>query len=98
MEDSYTDSSCPGTDEERGIIKWREQIHEEPVTADSEEGALHPTSCYDIPIITKYLHRQSWARYVPFLPTFDESMVQCSCTGRKKKNKQIKFCRKVCLQ
>ena len=85
MTEQEADVVVAGTDEERGIIAWREQIHEDPT--DDDVGGAPPTSCYDIPVITKYLRHQKWARYVPFLPSFDESLVQCACCSKKRKEK-----------
>ena len=62
-----------GTDEERGILLWRE------IPGSSDDDINNPDSnslnlsmkTYDIPFVTKYLRRWKYSKYVPFLPTFD---------------------------
>ena len=56
---------CPGTLEERGILKWRAQFVD-----DSEDSKKSINTCYDLPFGMGFLRRQKWAQYVPFLPTF----------------------------
>ncbi|XP_069811824.1 solute carrier family 23 member 1-like [Dendropsophus ebraccatus] len=58
------DNTIPGTDEERGTSAWHKQMH-----AEKTNGSVGQ-SCYDLPFVTNYLRRLSWARYIPFLPTF----------------------------
>lgn len=59
------DNSIPGTDEERGIQKWR--------TVTDDDGILmkiSPLSIYDFPLIQKCLDKIKLFRYVPFCPSF----------------------------
>ena len=57
------DNTIPGTDEERGLIKWKNQHENSEGQTDSDH--------YDIPYLTPYLKNWSWTKYVPFLPTFN---------------------------
>ena len=58
------DNTIPGTAEERGLVAWN------ALSNPSEGMNTIDTSCYDIPFITKYLHKTKWAKYVPCLPPF----------------------------
>lgn len=62
------DNSIPGTPEERGLIKWQNQ-HKEGLT----DGSIDRLKVYDLPFITPWLRRQSWARYIPCLPINNKS-------------------------
>ena len=74
-----------GTDEDRGIIKWREIASSAKENADDQEiDVLNQHSIYNIPFITKYLRRIKCCRYVPFCATFKFSNSNkrsgcCSC-------------------
>ncbi|XP_069120624.1 solute carrier family 23 member 1-like [Argopecten irradians] len=75
------DNTVPGTDEERAILLWRNQAlsgnDDDDNTGDS---AATDGSIYDLPLITSFLHRHKWCRYVPFLPTFEyENLSQSTC-------------------
>ena len=58
-----------GTDEERGVKKWRKRY----TTHDGISSAEDTT--YDLPFIMGCLRRQKWTAYVPFLPTFKYNLV-----------------------
>jgi len=58
------DNTIPGTDEERGLVKWQE-MH---IQADDLSN-VERLRCYDLPFITPFLKRQKWARYIPCLPS-----------------------------
>merc|ERR1711892_215335 len=58
------DNTIPGTDEERGLIKWQNQH----IQADDLSN-VDKLKCYDLPFITPFLKRQNWARYIPCLPS-----------------------------
>merc|ERR1719495_153937 len=58
------DNTIPGTDEERGLVKWQE-MH---IQADDLSN-VERLRCYDLPFITPFLNRQKWARYIPCLPS-----------------------------
>lgn len=62
------DVSLPGTDEERGILKWREPHHnkDEPL---ARTASIHT---YDIPFVTPFLQKFPFVRYIPFLPYYGE--------------------------
>ncbi len=80
--------SVPGSERERGLLKWREQVLKQAKDEDAaaeESGGLrrNPLALYEIPFLTYQLKRWSWTRYVPFLPTFVEKKKQ-----NKKKRKR----------
>lgn len=64
-----------GTDEERGIIIWREVP--EPIDEDSDEDIEgHDNSnlslkTYDLPFGNNFIRNSKWGKYVPISPTFD---------------------------
>lgn len=62
------DNTVPGTDEERGLVKWRDQhkVDKDDISNETSTGLR----CYDLPLITPWLKRQSWTRYIPCLPTY----------------------------
>ena len=62
------DITLPGTDEERGILKWRE-THE---NQSDDETKIQVTSIhtYDVPFVTSYLQTIPFVRYIPFLPYY----------------------------
>ena len=66
----FLDVTLPGTEEERGILKWR-KTHERP-TEDETKIQLASIHTYDIPFLTSYLQRFPIVRYIPFLPYFDQ--------------------------
>ena len=62
------DITLPGTDEERGILKWRE-THEHQ-SDDETKIQLTSIHTYDIPLVTSYLQTIPFVRYIPFLPYY----------------------------
>ena len=62
------DITLPGTDEERGILKWRETHGRQ----SDDETKIQVTSIhtYDIPFVTSYLQTIPFVRYIPFLPYY----------------------------
>ena len=81
----------PGTDEERGLIKWRQEIissskirtrtrrqHEE-----TESSSPYDSTIYEIPSWTNALRRYKVTRYIPFLPTFDDTLLIMASAKRK---------------
>lgn len=72
-----------GTDEERGIIKWRNQLS---TTGASDDTTYQST--YDLPFIMPFLRRYKCFSYIPFLPTFkyeSQSIFQKCCKSKKQK-------------
>ena len=67
-----------GSQEERGMIQWRQQL----VKEEGEEGVREQSKCYDIPFITKYLDRHGWTRHIPVCSTF--TSYQCNCCDKNK--------------
>ncbi|VDI61298.1 Hypothetical predicted protein [Mytilus galloprovincialis] len=66
-----------GTDHERGILSWRELTKEH--LDDKENFSLRT---YDLPFGMSKIKSWSWARYIPFSPTFKED--KCGpCTKSK---------------
>ena len=58
-----------GTDEERGVKKWRKHFSaQEDVLTTSNDKT------YDLPLITGCLRRQKCSAYIPFLPPFKYSI------------------------
>ena len=62
------DVSLPGTDEERGILKWRE-LHQTKEESLTRTASIHT---YDIPFVTPFLKKFALVRYIPFLPYYSE--------------------------
>ncbi|MCI4380377.1 hypothetical protein PGIGA_G00239110 [Pangasianodon gigas] len=57
------DNTIPGTDEERGIKRWRK-------TADGSTSAVFSNqSCYDLPFCMNFLHKFEFLQNLPFLPS-----------------------------
>ena len=89
-----------GTDEERGLLKWRESVTGEnlsksqtdqkngisevtlPLKEEGGFGLITDSSVYDLPLITDCLKRQSWANYIPFLPSY-QSRANTSPKGKR---------------
>lgn len=85
------DDTVPGTDEERGILKWR-QTRDLKGTGDvglKEEDPNSVDKVYGIPLFQGCLEKQRWTRYVPICPTFKS--FKCSCSN----SLCCKSCRKV---
>ncbi|XP_074640427.1 solute carrier family 23 member 2-like [Tubulanus polymorphus] len=72
------DNTVPGTAEERGILKWRQDA--------SNSGALAgKDSSYDLPYVTRWLKRQKWSKYIPVLPSYKQ-VVNIRCCSRSCKD------------
>lgn len=62
-----------GTEEERGILKWRENLQ-----SDSMLNAASVEDVYGLSFFTKYLKKIRSCSHVPVSPTFDhESYLNC---------------------
>ncbi|XP_053374414.1 solute carrier family 23 member 2-like isoform X2 [Mercenaria mercenaria] len=59
------DNTIPGTDEERGIKKWRKLTLE-----DEESTGGSRMHIYDLPLIQNYLDNVQIFKYIPFCPAF----------------------------
>jgi len=59
------DNTIPGTDEERGIKKWREAL-----VGGDEDSLPSEQEVYDLPLVSKYIRRLWCLRYLPISPTF----------------------------
>lgn len=77
------DNTIPGTDEERGIIKWRR--------LDKRDSSFQPDALktYEIPLIQKYLDKWSICKYLPFCPNF-LFKCQCDLVCRRSRDKDAK--------
>uniref|UniRef100_A0A0K8S4G3 Solute carrier family 23 member 2 n=3 Tax=Lygus hesperus TaxID=30085 RepID=A0A0K8S4G3_LYGHE len=62
----FLDNVIPGTDEERGLIKWSKQME---LKSEASDGP-YERSTYDFPVGMGLLRRLKWTQYVPFLPTY----------------------------
>ena len=73
-----------GTDEERGILLWREiPDNSDDDSSDPDYDSLNLSmKTYDLPFVTNYLRKWKYSKYVPFLPTFDGfNDLKCCCKG-----------------
>ena len=64
------DVTLPGTEEERGILKWREIQDNQTDEANIVMTSIHT---YDIPFLTSYLQKYPFVRYIPFLPYYGQT-------------------------
>ncbi|KAK3095707.1 hypothetical protein FSP39_017881 [Pinctada imbricata] len=71
------DNTVPGSDEERGILKWRANMYEE----GEQDAKTHVQ--YEIPFITSVLRKVKCCSYVPVSPTFDK-VINCPCSKDSK--------------
>ena len=62
------DNIIPGTDAERGLIKWRQVFNEDGTTR--QVASVH---VYDVPFITHYFGKSRACKYIPFLPYYGET-------------------------
>ncbi|KAL5021812.1 hypothetical protein ScPMuIL_000967 [Solemya velum] len=71
------DNLLPGTEEERGIKKWLV----DGLGDHSADGGdnIRPSDVYDIPFVMGCLRKIKCCSYIPFSPTFDESITRCRC-------------------
>ncbi|XP_068738178.1 solute carrier family 23 member 2-like [Montipora capricornis] len=60
------DNTIPGTDEERGIKTWRQQLSSDDINANEFHTA--PVEIYDLPFGLKRLSNCKAAKYLRFLP------------------------------
>ncbi|XP_064648491.1 solute carrier family 23 member 1-like [Lineus longissimus] len=61
----FLDNTLPGSDEERGLLKWREEL----ISAD-DDAKTRISACYDFPIGMNLIRKTKWLRHIPFMPTF----------------------------
>lgn len=66
------DHVIPGTDKERGITAWEEELQFDREEVVVEEGQEHAYSTYDFPCGMNLLRRCKWAERLPFSPTYKE--------------------------
>ena len=65
------DNLLPGTEEERGIVKWRKshELH------SASSYSLAPITVYDPPFLPKKLKSSKFAKWCPFLPYYSKKEV-----------------------
>ncbi|XP_060552099.1 solute carrier family 23 member 1-like isoform X2 [Ruditapes philippinarum] len=86
------DNVIPGTDEERGIIIWREVpdfSDEEDDDIDEMDNVNLSLKTYDLPFGNNLIRNWKWGKYVPIFPTFDGfdgSRCPCKCLQSKSLN------------
>ena len=82
--------SRAGTDEERGMAKWREHLRGKRKQKDDEGEAdgeavhkpISPSSdCYDLPCGMSFIRRWAFFKFVPFCPTFLVDIKQAQTTN-----------------
>ncbi|KAK3879526.1 hypothetical protein Pcinc_015910 [Petrolisthes cinctipes] len=61
------DNTIPGTDEERGMVLWRQQLKVKPDEVQCDNKA---SFCYDLPVGMDTIMRYQWTKFVPIMPTF----------------------------
>lgn len=66
------DHLIPGTDRERGITAWEEELQFDREEEEVVEGQEHAYSTYNFPCGMNLLRRCKWAEYLPFSPTYKE--------------------------
>jgi len=62
-----------GTEEERGMLKWRAHIRgegQQQYHHDDSGRLTSSTSCYDLPCGMSFVRRSMFCKYIPFCPTF----------------------------
>lgn len=59
------DNTIPGTDEERGIITWRQRA-----LSDDDGSRGSRMEIYHLPLIQRYIDKVPFFRYIPFCTTF----------------------------
>ncbi|XP_052797378.1 solute carrier family 23 member 1-like [Mya arenaria] len=65
------DNVIPGTDEERGIIIWREVPEDTDEDSDDNQDNNLTMKTYDLPFGMNLIRSLRWGKYVPFFPTFE---------------------------
>ncbi|XP_076352597.1 solute carrier family 23 member 1-like [Tachypleus tridentatus] len=66
------DNSIPGTEEERGLIKWREQGLEQN-RSEGDQLTWSSPSIYDLPFGMNLIKRYKIFKYIPISPTYDQN-------------------------
>ena len=61
-----------GTEEERGIIIWRQvpDSHKDENNSNDNDTKNLSLKTYDIPFISSYIQKWNCSKYIPFLPSF----------------------------
>ncbi|GIX85054.1 hypothetical protein CEXT_789231 [Caerostris extrusa] len=63
------DNSIPGTDEERGILKWRKQTN-------IDSGRSVSSKTYELPFITNFMKKHPFFRFLPTSPSYEEGSMK----------------------
>ncbi|CAL1261638.1 unnamed protein product [Larinioides sclopetarius] len=85
----FLDNIIPGTDEERGLLKWRKQTRSSSTSSKK--------SSYELPHIKKFLERHSFFRCLPISPSYEEGSIQTKflpikCLKRNKSTNSTEMC------
>lgn len=71
------DNTIPGTDEERGVLKWLHNNAQKMTGHNidsSDSGCDSGGACYDLPAkINNYIMAVRWLQYIPISPSYTES-------------------------
>ncbi|XP_052749636.1 solute carrier family 23 member 2 [Galleria mellonella] len=71
------DNLIPGTDEERGLAAWAQQM------ALEAGGASEHGDTYDFPVGMSLIRRWKWTSYLPFMPTYETGKFTALFQGKK---------------
>ncbi|XP_057322165.1 solute carrier family 23 member 1 [Microplitis mediator] len=77
----FLDNIIPGTDEERGLDAWANEMALNFDADENTDGEYIPNT-FDFPVGMTVLRRWKWTSYLPFMPTYRPRERSC-----KKKNK-----------
>nr|XP_053640350.1 solute carrier family 23 member 1-like [Cherax quadricarinatus] len=77
------DNTIPGTDEERGVLRWRGETF--GAQQDQDEDDRLTSRCYELPFGTPGTQKRKWTKYLPFCPSF-EGYFCCESLRNRVKN------------
>ncbi|XP_071090074.1 solute carrier family 23 member 2-like isoform X3 [Haliotis cracherodii] len=75
----FLDNLVPGTEEERGITKWRLSME------GPGDYYITGEDTYEFPYVTQFIRRIKCCGYFPMSPTFDKEF-SCGCCCKKRSN------------
>ncbi|KAF7988867.1 hypothetical protein HCN44_007177 [Aphidius gifuensis] len=67
------DNIIPGTNEERGLDSWSNQMSLNIDVSESNDNTQPEYNTFDFPIGMKLLRRWKWTSYLPFSPTYKKN-------------------------
>ncbi|XP_069949792.1 solute carrier family 23 member 1 isoform X2 [Cherax quadricarinatus] len=77
------DNTIPGTDEERGVLRWRGETF--GTQQDQDEDDRLTSRCYELPFGTPGTQKRKWTKCLPFCPSF-EGYFCCESLRNRVKN------------